>query len=111
MHLSLPQKVFDPEHAAQLSREEDKTAYEAYLRKFGNFETRSLTVRIYFLDERSNPVRGAPPQRTGAQLARGEGEGSTQEGKIGQMYLYSRNFIGAFYGVSEIFLTPRKRTV
>ena len=31
--------------------------------------------------------------------------------KIGQIYLYRRNFIGGFYGASEIFLTPRKTTV
>jgi hypothetical protein len=28
--------------------------------------------------------------------------------KIGQIYLYRRNFIGGFYGASERFLTPRK---
>ena len=31
--------------------------------------------------------------------------------KIGQMYLYRRNFIGGFYGASEKFLTPPKTTV
>ena len=31
--------------------------------------------------------------------------------KIGQIYLYRRNFTGGFYGASEIFLTPRKTTV
>ena len=31
--------------------------------------------------------------------------------KIGEIYLCRRNFIGAFYGASEIFLTPRKTTV
>jgi hypothetical protein len=34
-----------------------------------------------------------------------------RRGKIGQIYLYRRNFIGGFYGASEIFLTPRKTTV
>ena len=31
--------------------------------------------------------------------------------KIGQIYLYRINFIGGFYGSSEIFLTHRKTTV
>ena len=31
--------------------------------------------------------------------------------KIGQIYLYRRNFIGGLYTASEIFLTPRKTTV
>ena len=31
--------------------------------------------------------------------------------KIGQTYLHRRNFIGGFYGVSDIFLTPCKTTV
>ena len=33
-----------------------------------------------------------------------------QEAKIGQIYMYRRNFIVGFYGVSEIFRTPRKTT-
>ena len=31
--------------------------------------------------------------------------------KLGQIYLYRRNFIRGFYGASEIFLTPRETTV
>ena len=31
--------------------------------------------------------------------------------QIGQIYLHGRNFMGGFYEASEIFLTPRKRTV
>ena len=30
---------------------------------------------------------------------------------IGQLYLYMRNFMGGFYGASEIFLRPRKTKV
>ena len=31
--------------------------------------------------------------------------------EIGRIYLYRRNFMGGFHGVSEVFLTPRKTTV
>ena len=34
-----------------------------------------------------------------------------RRGKMGQIYLYRRNFIGGFYGASEMFLRPRKTQV
>ena len=44
------------------------------------------------------------------QLPR-EKERQLRRRKINQIYLYGRNFIGRDYGVSEIFLRPRKTTV
>ena len=34
-----------------------------------------------------------------------------RRGKMGEIYIYRINFIGGFYGASEIFLIPRKTAV
>ena len=76
---------------------------------------RSLQTPAMLSNANSNSL---PPQtRPQACLSGASSRGGARRGsglgrrKIGQSFLHRRNFIGGFYGATEIFLRPRKTPV